>query len=230
MTHPSAKLGLAACLALTLVMSPVAGEASDFVIEPGKRAGPVTKGLTEDALKAMLPQGQVRRVLRGVGEGFYHCEAEIFAGTDNAAFVSWASFAKEYDEESEANVKECMDQPDLSRPVAVTIEGYIVDGRQRAWRTTRGIQIGNSIRKLERIGGGAFEFSICSCDGGGATNLDENPAFEGLTIRLDFPGDDVDVLEKLVPKRDLDFVSSSQVPNSMAHRFVVGTMVVSIAE
>ncbi len=71
-------------------------EASDLLIEPGKRAGPVTRDTTEAQLKALLPKGQVKRVLHHIEEDVYNCGTLIYAGTDNEAFVSWASMTKDY--------------------------------------------------------------------------------------------------------------------------------------
>ena len=56
---------------LLLTIPATAQSATDVTIEPGKRAGPVTQGMTEARLRTLLPKGQVKRVLRHVGEGNY---------------------------------------------------------------------------------------------------------------------------------------------------------------
>lgn len=78
--------------------APLAAQTTaDFRIEPGRRVGPITKGMTESALKAILPNGQARRVLRYVGEGLFVCGTEAFSGTPYAVFVAWEDMDKEYE-------------------------------------------------------------------------------------------------------------------------------------
>ncbi|WP_243368556.1 hypothetical protein [Microvirga solisilvae] len=191
--------------------------------------------MTEDALRSLLPEGQVKRVFRPMGEGVSHCGTEIYSGTEDVAFVLWGSMQEEYyynsQEEDEANEKKCLEATFLSQPIMVAIDANPLEDRpQSAWHTTRGIQIGNSIRKLERIGGKPFEFSICECDVGGNTMLDDIPEFANLVIRLSFPGVNTDHLSGSFPRETSDTpILSSSVPNSMAHQFIVTSIRVYIS-
>src|SRR5690349_2792436 len=55
-------------------------KAPALVIEPGKRAGPVTKDISEAQLKASLQQGEVIRLLVHLEEDAYQCGTAIFPG------------------------------------------------------------------------------------------------------------------------------------------------------
>lgn len=105
-----------------------------------------------------------------------------------------------------------------------------LDGRnpQSRWRTARGIQLGNTIRKVERVAGQPFDISICSCDIRGVTNTNELEALKGLHLWIAAPHADTVPLEDQLPKEKEGFILSSEIPNSMAQRFVVSAMAVII--
>lgn len=173
----------------------------------------------------------MKRVFHPIGEGFFRCGTEVYSGTTDVVVVEWATIDKEYDEESEANIRECMDFPPPSHPRLVRIDRGLSDKPESSWRTTQGLQLGNSIRKVERLAGAPFMISICGCDTGGETDLEENPHFKKLGIRIGFPYEDAETLYERLPEGGHDAaILSSDVPNSMAHHFIVNEMIVVIDE
>jgi hypothetical protein len=217
-----------------LVTVPATGQsATDFTIEPGKRAGPVTQGMTEARLRTLLPKGQVKRVLRHVGEGNYECVTEIFSGTGNAAFVSWGTMTKNYEEETAKTIRDCQNRPSASKPQGIALE-KIPDkpGLASAWRTRNGVRLGMTVRELEAVVGEPFDFSVCACDYGGVilNTGGERKALSGIALMIDFP-DDAEVTLKTFIRIDEDFaLKSSDVPEAMAKNFVVRQLIVSLTD
>ena len=60
---------------------------ADMLIVPGERVGPIRNSLTEEELVALLPEGQVKRDLLYIGEGFHLCGTTVFAETDDAEML-----------------------------------------------------------------------------------------------------------------------------------------------
>lgn len=207
--------------------------AMDFIIEPGRRAGPVTRGMTEARLKALLPKGQVKRVLRPVGEGTYDCVTEIFSGTANAAFISWGTITKTYEEETAKTRRDCQNQPSASKPQGITLERERDrPGAASPWRTKNGIRLGMTVRELEAVLGEPFDFSVCACDYGGAilNTEGERKALGGISLIIDFPDDTEETLKRFI-RVDEDFaLKSSDVPEAAAKNFVVRLLIVSLAD
>ena len=230
----SSSIALLALGAGLLLAGPAAAQpAADFIIEPGRRAGPVTRGMTEARLKTLLPKGQVKRVLRQAGEGNYECATEIFAGTGNAAFISWGTFTKNYEEETPKTLRDCQNRPSPSKPQGITLE-KIDDKPDSAseWRTKNGIRLGMTVRELEAVMGEPFDFSVCACDLGGfiLNTGGERKALSGISVLIDFPPDTEETLKPFI-RIDEDFaLKSSDVPEAMAKNFVVRQLVVSLAD
>jgi hypothetical protein len=224
-----------AALALGLLLAgPAAAQpAMDFIIEPGRRAGPVTRHMSEARLKALLPKGQVKRVLRPVGEGAYDCVTEIFSGTGNAAFIAWGTITKTYEEETAKTRRDCQNQPSPSKPQGITLERELDGpGAASAWRTGNGIRLGMTVRELEAVMGEPFDFSVCACDYGGAilNTGGERKALTGIALMIDFPPDTEETLKRFI-RVDEDFaLKSSDVPEAVAKNFVVRQLIVSLTD
>ena len=210
-----------------------AQSAMDFTIEPGRRAGPVSRDMTETRLKALLPKGQVKRRLNDVGEGSVECGTEIFAGTSNAAFISWGTMMKVYDESTPKTAKICQNLPAPSRPQAITlVKGSEQSGTSSAWRTTNGIRLGMTVRELEAVLGEPFEFSVCPCDFGGSilNTLGERKALERIGLTIDFPPDAEETLKAFIRVEDDYALKSSDVPADRVGTFVVSKIIVSLGD
>ena len=226
----SASLALVAGL---LTVPGAAQPAMDFTIEPGLRAGPVSRDMTEARLNALLPKGQVRRRLNDVGEGSVECGTEIFAGTSNAAFISWGTMTKVYDESTPKTARICQNLPPPSKPHAITlVKGSEQSGTSSAWRTTNGIRLGMTIRELEAVLGEPFEFSVCPCDFGGAIQNTggERKALQGIAVLIDFPPDTEETLKASIRVEDDYALKSSDVPADRVGSFVVSKIIVSLGD
>jgi hypothetical protein len=218
---------------LLLAGSAAAQPATDFIIEPGRRAGPVTRGMTEARLKTLLPKGQVKRVLRPVGEGAYDCVTEIFSGTGNAAFIAWGTITKTYEEETAKTLRDCRNRPSPSKPQGIALERSLDQpDAASAWRTRNGIRLGMTVRELEAVMGEPFDFSVCACDYGGAilNTGGERKALSRDRLMIDFPPDTEETLKRFI-RVDEDFaLKSSDVPEAAAKDFVVRQLIVSLTD
>lgn len=222
-------IGLAA--GASLFAAPGAGQSSaDFTIEPGKRAGPVTEDTTEAELRRMLPKGQVKRVFKHVHSSYYRCGTEIFSGTENAAFLTWGSMDRSYEKETKANVRECLALPSASRPQSIIVETKAdMPDAPSAWHTSSGIRLGMGIRHLEAVTGEPFEILLCPCEFAGVLmNQPTSYAFRKIELRISFPEGAHKTLKEVVRPEDEYAVYAADVPNQMAHDFVVSTMSVSL--
>lgn len=222
-------IGLAA--GASLFAAPVAGQSSaDFTIEPGKRAGPITESTTEAELRRMLPKGQVKRVFKHVHSSYYRCGTEIFSGTENAAFLTWGSMDRSYEKETKANVRECLALPSASRPQSIIVETKAdMPDAPSAWHTSSGIRLGMGIRHLEAVTGEPFEILLCPCEFAGVLmNQPTSYAFRKIELRISFPEGAHKTLKEVVRPDDEYAVYAADVPNQMAHDFVVSTMSVSL--
>lgn len=222
-------IGLAA--GASLFAAPVAGQSfTDFTIEPGKRAGPVTEDTTEAELRRMLPKGQVKRVFKQVHSSYYRCGTEIFSGTENAAFLTWGSMDRSYEKETKANVRECLALPSASQPQSIIVETKAdMPDAPSAWHTSSGIRLGMGIRQLEAVTGEPFEILLCPCEFAGVLmNQPTSYAFRKIELRISFPEGAHKTLKEVVRPDDEYAVYAADVPNQMAHDFVVSTMSVSL--
>jgi hypothetical protein len=230
----SSSIALLALGAGLLLAGPAAAQpAADFIIEPGRRAGPVTRHMTEARLKTLLPKGQVKRVLRPVGEGAYDCVTEIFAGTGNAAFIAWGTITKTYEEETAKTLRDCRNRPSPSKPQGIALERSLDQpDAASAWRTRNGIRLGMTVRELEAVMGEPFDFSVCACDVGGfiLNTGGERKALTGIALMIDFPPDTEETLKRFI-RVDEDFaLKSSDVPEAVAKNFVVRQLIVSLTD
>lgn len=137
-------------------------------------------------------------MLHSIGENAFRCWAEVYSDTEDVVFVTWATIEKEYDRDSEANIKECMGLPAASRPTEVIIESRSpTEKPQSPWRTARGVQLGTPIRQIERIAEQPFAIGLPSGEAQGATDLVEIAAnFRKLDILIGFKREDADILLK----------------------------------
>jgi hypothetical protein len=223
-------IGLAAGASLLLAAPTSAQAFTDFTIEPGRRAGPIAQDTTEAQLRRLLPKGQVRRVFKHVHVGYYRCGTEIFAGTGNAAFLTWGSMDRTYEKETKANIRECLALPSASQPQSIIVEKNAAapDGTS-PWHTSSGIRLGMGIRHLEAVAGEPFEILLCPCDFRGVLmNPPTSHAFRKIQIRIGFPEGAHKTLKDVVRPEDEYAVHAADVPNQMAQDFVVSTMSISL--
>ena len=87
------------------------------MIVPGHRVGPLVAGMTEEALIAALPAGQVRRTTHELEEGSSTYGTLVLAGTADAFFVAWRD-APVFDFPNAATDEACAA---LRNPVEATI-------------------------------------------------------------------------------------------------------------
>jgi hypothetical protein len=223
-------IGLAAGASLFFAAPAAAQPFTDFTIEPGKRAGPITEDTTEAQLRRLLAKGQVKRVFKHVHVGYYRCGTEIFSGTENAAFLTWGSMDRSYEKDTKANVRECLAWPSASQPQSIIVErnAAIPDGTS-PWRTSSGMRLGLGIRQLEAVAGEPFEILLCPCDFRGVLmNQPTSYAFRKIQIRIEFPEGAHKTLKDVVRPQDEYAVYAADVPNRMAQDFVISTMSVSL--
>ena len=222
-------IGLAAGASL-LALPAAAQPFTDFTIEPGKRAGPITEATTEAQLRRLLPKGQVKRVFKHVHVGYYRCGTEIFAGTENAAFLTWGSMDRSYEKDTRANVRECLALPSASQPQSIIVERRAdMPDAPSAWHTSSGIRLGMGIRQLEAVTGEPFEILLCPCDFRGVLmNPPTSHAFGKIQIRIEFPEGAHKTLKDVVRPEDEYAIYAADVPNQMAQDFVVSTMSISL--
>lgn len=213
-----------------LALSAVGQPFTDFTIEPGKRAGPITEDTTEAQLRRMLPKGQVKRVFKHVHVGYYRCGTEIFAGTENAAFLTWGSMDRFYEKETGANVRECLAWPSASQPQSIIVEkNAAMPEGMSAWHTSSGIRLAMGIRQLEAVAGEPFEILLCPCEFGGVLmNQPTSYAFRKIALRISFPEGAHKTLKDVVRPEDEYAVYAADVPNRMAGDFVVSSMSISL--
>lgn len=218
-----------------LLLLPAAAQAlPDLVIEPGHRAGPVRRNMTEAQLKASLPKGQARRMLVHIEEDFYKCGTVVFPGTENEAFVTWSTMDKDFEGDTQDNRTACQNLPSASKPATVIIEGDLRNrpGRVGAWRARNGIRIGMTLRELEAAAGKPFEFSVCQCDYSGVVfGRPRQELFgNGYNLWFHIPALPQDIEAKYVDRDRLDALKSSHVPASVARRIMLRKIVVYLEE
>lgn len=200
---------------------------ADRLIVAGERVGPIDAAASEKTLEALLPAGQVRRVLFHIGEDFHICGSEVFAGTADAVFVTWANGPAEYDGAGEAALERCRGEPPMERPASVTIQRP-AGGEAQGWATADGIRVGMSFLELARVAGAPLSASVCPCDYGGFVFGGQQGMDPHLTLRIIFP---VDVEALLGPHIDVDndfALLSSAIPAAMEAEFLVDRIEVVI--
>jgi hypothetical protein len=207
---------------------------ADFLIEPGKRAGPVMKGMTEAQLRASLPNGQAKRTLVHIGEGFFMCGTVIFPGTYNEAFVTWASLEEIYEGNDPEAVAQCQRLPMAVKPGTVRIEKDFRKNSSRvsSWRAANGIRIGMTVQELAAVAGKPIEFSVCQCDYGGVLLGEPRQSLFDNRFDLWFyvPNIPEEIEERYVSKDEYRALKSSDVPKVLASKIVLDRIVVYLEE
>jgi len=178
----------------------------------------------------MLPKGQVKRVFKHVHVGYFRCGTEVFSGTENAAFIAWGSMDRSYEKETKAHVRECLTWPSASQPQSIIVETKAdMPDAPSAWHTSSGIRLGMGIRHLEAVTGEPFEILLCPCEFAGVLmNQPTSYAFRKIELRISFPEGAHKTLKEVVRPDDEYAVYAADVPNQMAHDFIVSTMSVSL--
>ncbi|MBY5957108.1 hypothetical protein KUV50_03100 [Membranicola marinus] len=144
----------------------IAGRVKDFIIEPGIRAGIVTKESTHEELVSQMGPGEVIKDKLHLG-GEETVEGTIlYPNSNNELKIYW----KNQDFE---NIQQVI----ISKPGA-------------QWQTKSGIHIGQSIQEVTAINGTPFELTGFQWDLAGTTlnwqGGDLNPK---LTLSFDYHGD-----------------------------------------
>ncbi len=209
---------------IAVVMLPGSLAAEELIV-PNRSVGVIHAGVTEASLLATLPEGQVRRQLRDLGEGYGVCSTEVYAGTLRAMLVDWAN-SVEYDMSMPSAEAECLSLPNRLEPAEVTID--LTEENALIWQTTEGIGVGMTVTDLAQLLGRPFDFSVCPCDYGGfISSVEEMP--DGLSLRVGFPQNiDHTLAEFVDPEQDY-LLSSNHIPLEMRSEFVVEQISVKIA-
>ena len=212
----------AVCIAIAMLPGSVA---ADERIVPTRSVGVIHAGASEAALRTALPEGQVRRSLRHIGEGYAVCATEIYAGTSRSVLVDWAN-GVEYDLSEPGAEADCLSLADRAEPALVTIE--LTTENALIWQTEQGIGVGMTLTELANLLGRPIDFFACPCDYGGFISQEENPLPEGISMRVRFPPDTYRTLAEFVdPEQDYS-LSSSQIPPKMHSEFIVDQISVEI--
>jgi hypothetical protein len=212
----------AALIAVAMLPGPIA---ADDVIVPTRSVGVIQAGVSETALRTALPEGQVRRRLRQLGEGYAVCSTEIYAGTPRSMLVDWAN-GVEYDLSEPGAEADCLSLADRVEPTLVTIE--LTTENAPIWRTAEGIGVGMTLTDLADLLGRPVDFFACPCDYGGFISNEEETLPAGLSLSVRFPVNTDHTLAEFVnPKQDYR-LSSSHIPPEMSSEFVVDQISVEI--
>jgi hypothetical protein len=214
--------GLVVALAFGLAASPCLAQA-DRLIVPGVSVGPINAATTEAALAQMLPIGQVKRELYGIGEGAAGCGTVVFAGTDDAVVIGWSDAGGEYELDNAADLKTCRARTEMGRPVEVWIEEAAI-----GWRTADGIGLGVTVPALAKVVSGPVAVSVCPCDFGGYVEMPAG-AFGGmLSAWSDLPVNAEVIYGKFIDPNADYMLPASDIPPLAAIDFVLTRMIVGI--
>lgn len=139
---------------------------NDFRIEPGVRAGILTRESTHQSLVQLLgPEAVIKEDLH-VGESTWVQGTIIYPNTNNELLIYWQN--EDY---------ETIRQIAISKP-----------GGQ--WQTMKGIHIGQSIKEVTAINGGPFNLTGFQWDYAGKTlNWQGGKLSTHLTLAFDYNGD-----------------------------------------
>lgn len=212
----------AVCIAVTMLPGLVA--ADEFIV-PTRSVGVIHAGVSEVALRTALPEGQVQRRLRRIGEGYAVCSTEIYPGTPRSMLVDWAG-GVEYDMSEPGAEADCLALADRVEPVLVTIE--LTTENALIWRTEEGIGVGVTLTDLANLLGRPVDFFACPCDYGGFLSNEVETLPAGLSLRVRFPANTDHTLAEVVhPEQDYR-LSSSHIPPEMRSEFVVDQISVEI--
>lgn len=215
-------LARAVCIAVTMLPGPIM--AAEFIV-PTRNVGVIHSGVSEAALRAALPEGQVQRRMRHLGEGYAVCSTEIYVGTPQSVLVDWAD-GVEYDLSEPGAEADCLALADRLEPVLVTIE--LTEENALVWRTEKGIGVGMTVTDLTGLLGQPIDIFACPCDYGGAVGPPEGALPAGLSLRVRFPlNTDYTLAEFVDPEQDYR-LSSSDIPPEMSSEFVVEQLSVEI--
>lgn len=165
--------------------------ASEWLIRPGKSAGPITKATTLADLQKIYGKEKVKTADVYVGEGNSMPGAVIFPDDpQRKAEIIWKEGAK-------------------------TAAIVIIIGQKSLWHTVEGVTLGTRLKELEKLNGGPFTLAGFDWDYSGALlswgdNGKLRKAFHnpgGLALRLTYPENPPqDVVESVLG--DGDFESS----------------------
>jgi len=211
-------------VALTLMAGPVFAE-DVMLIVPGKFVGPITATTNEADLAAILPPGQVKRVLYSLGEGATGCGTEAFSGTPDVVVIAWSNESVEYESDNAADLAACLGKQGLTRPVSVTIENLAGH-----WQTDDGIKLGMTVSDLARLIGKPVSVSVCPCDYGGFIGSSGARFPDGLDLWADFPlNADYTYASHIDTAADY-ILSSMDIGADAESGFTISRMVVAISE
>lgn len=221
-----------ACLALFIGFvgagpSAFAQQAAMLIV-PGQSIGPINATSTEADLAATLPLGQVKRLLHSMGEGFFVCATEIYAGTPNSVIVHWSNAQEQVEGEQEAMWADCLAKRDLVQPSSLTIE--LPQAGSRLWQTADGIGVGMTLNELATVLGQPVTFSVCPCDAGGfiADNSGKLPS--AIRLWAEYPTGIDQTLASVVDEAADYTLLSSDVPEDMAGEVMVNRLIMQIGD
>ena len=146
----------------------LSAQASPWLVVAGKQVGPLTRSMSEDELLAQVAPGTARRDTIYIAEGFCTLGTLLFPDTPNEVQIRWQ---------------------DSSRTRPAYAQMHNAGDGTAEWTTASGIRLGTTLRELESINQGPFEFGGIGWDyGGGVGGWFDGPLGEelkqGLSLRL----------------------------------------------
>lgn len=134
----------AVCLLSLFAMTCGAQEATDRLIVPGARFGPITATTTEAMLQTLFGADKVESGEVNIGEGFMEPGAVV------------------YPEVPTRRVEIIWQDATRTRPKEVRISGDASE-----WKTAEGISLGTTLKEIERLNGYPFRLAGFGWDYGG---------------------------------------------------------------
>ena len=136
----------------------------DNFIVPGERVGPILAADTEQSIINRIGGAQVERGEYSIGEGEMITVNYIYPGTDKELIVQWL-------------------EEDFTH-----LHSIIIAKANSPWKTAEGLQVGSTLKEVEKINGNTFNMSGFQWDYAGTTTTWQNGTLAGkITIVFNEP-------------------------------------------
>ncbi len=178
---------LLSLICLTQLLNIQVACAEDWIIEPGKSLGPITRDTSEQDLIRLFGAQNVNQTTIDIGEGETQEVTEIFPDDPSkAATIFW------------------LDAKTRKTPSGISIHRIDSDNannqRESMWKTREGITVGTSLKTIEKLNGRPFRMFgfgwdngglVSDCNGGRLTELgvETKNGIEKRTLNLNLVPD-----------------------------------------
>lgn len=177
---------LLSLLCLTQLLNIQVASAEDWIIEPGKSLGPITRDTSEQDLIKFFGAENVDQTTIDIGEGETQEVTEIFPDDPSkTATIFW------------------LDTKTRKTPIGISIHRIDSDNanqKEPMWKTKESITIGTSLKTIEKLNGKPFRLlgfgwdnggMVNDCNGGRLTELgvETRNGIEKRTLNLNFVPD-----------------------------------------